>query len=112
MSDETPVARCTKISTSAAVLSSIFLIFILPRSLAFIMESINDEVVFPKGTSVITNVLLSRFSTVARTFMEPPRNPSLYLLKSAEPPVAKSGTKSKSLFLKCAIEASINSIKL
>ncbi len=112
LSDETPGARWICISTFAAVLSSIFLIFILPFSLAFIIDSINEEVVFPKGTSVTTNVLLSRFSIFARTFTVPPLNPSLYLLKSAIPPVGKSGSSSKSIFFRYAIEASISSIKL
>ena len=58
LSGEIPAGKCTRISTSAAVLSSIFLILILLFSLALRIESINDEVVVPNGTSVITNVFL------------------------------------------------------
>ena len=47
LSEETPGAKCTKISTSFAVLSSTFLILILPLSLAFKMLSITVEVVLP-----------------------------------------------------------------
>ena len=60
LSGEIPEGKCTNISTSAAVLSSIFLIFILPLSLAFSIESINEEVVVAKGISVMTKVVLSR----------------------------------------------------
>ena len=48
----------TNISTSAAVLSSIFLIFILPLSFAFNIESMSDDVFVAKGISVMTNVFL------------------------------------------------------
>ena len=51
--------KCTNISTLAAVLSSIFLIFIFPFSLALTILSIRVEVVVPKGISVITKVFLS-----------------------------------------------------
>ena len=50
------------ISTFAEVLSSTFLIFIFPFSLAFSMLSIRDPVVPSKGTSVITSVFLSAFT--------------------------------------------------
>ena len=69
--------KCTNISTFAAVLSSIFLILILPLSLAFRMLSISDEVVVAKGISVITSVFLSICEIFARTRTFPPRLPSL-----------------------------------
>lgn len=47
LSGEIPEGRCTNISTVAAVLSSIFLIFILPLSFAFNMESMSEEVLVP-----------------------------------------------------------------
>ena len=47
LSGDNPEGRCIKISTSAAVLSSIFLIFILPLSLALRIESIKEDVVVP-----------------------------------------------------------------
>lgn len=50
LSEETPGARCTKISTSLAVLSSTFLILIFPLSFAFRMDSITVEVVFHTGS--------------------------------------------------------------
>ncbi len=59
LSGETPLGKCTKISTSAAVLSSIRLILILPLSFAFNTESIREEVVVAYGISLITNVFLS-----------------------------------------------------
>ena len=46
LSDETPGARCTRISTLSAVLSSTFRTLILPFSIAFRIESISEEVVF------------------------------------------------------------------
>ena len=49
LSGDTPVGKCIKISTSLAVLSSIFLILILPLSFAFKIESISDDVVVEKG---------------------------------------------------------------
>ena len=51
LSGEIPLGKWTRISTSAAVLSSIFLILILPLSLAFKIESIKEEVVVLKGIS-------------------------------------------------------------
>ena len=96
LSEETPGARCTKISTSLAVLSSTFLILIFPLSFAFRMDSITVEVVFPYGISEITNVLLSSLPIFARTFTDPPRSPSLYLAMSIEPPVWKSGYNANS----------------
>ena len=47
LSGEIPEGRCTKISTSAAVLSSIFFTLIFPLSLAFRIESIKEEVLVP-----------------------------------------------------------------
>ena len=47
LSDDTPGVRCTKISTFPAVLSSTFLTLIFPFSMAFRIESINEDVVFP-----------------------------------------------------------------
>ena len=47
LSDETPGAKCTRISTSLAVLSSTFLILIFPFSFARRIESIRVEVVLP-----------------------------------------------------------------
>ena len=44
LSDDTPGARCTSISTSAAVLSSILRAFIFPFSTALVMESISVAV--------------------------------------------------------------------
>jgi hypothetical protein len=61
LSEEIPGARCTCISTFSAVLSSIFLILILPLSLALMMDSMRVGVVFPKGISVMTRVMLSSF---------------------------------------------------
>ena len=91
LSDEVPGARCTNISTLAAVLSSTLRILIFPLSTAFRIESITVEVVFPYGISVIASVLLSILLILARTFTAPPRSPSLYLATSIEPPVWKSG---------------------
>ena len=51
LSGETPGNKCTIISASMEVLSSIFLILILPLSFALITDSINDPVVVPKGIS-------------------------------------------------------------
>ena len=96
----------------AAVLSSTFFTLIFPLSFAVRIVSMSDVVVVPKGISVITNVFLSRFSIFARTRILPPRIPSLYLLKSAIPPVGKSGIRFTFLFLNTSIEASISSIKL
>ena len=93
LSEETPGARCTRISTLRAVLSSTFLILIFPLSFAFRIDSIKVEVVFPYGISLITSVLLSSFVILARTFTEPPRSPSLYFETSIYPPVWKSGYK-------------------
>ena len=91
LSEEVPGARCTSISTLAAVLSSTLRILIFPLSTAFKIESITVEVVFPYGISVIASVLLSILVILARTFTAPPRSPSLYLATSIEPPVWKSG---------------------
>ena len=43
---EIPEGRCIKISTSEEVLSSIFLIFILPLSFAFRIDSINEKLLY------------------------------------------------------------------
>ena len=91
LSDEVPGARCTSISTLAAVLSSTLRILIFPLSTAFRMESMTVEVVLPYGISVMASVLLSSLLILARTFTAPPRSPSLYLATSMEPPVWKSG---------------------
>ena len=91
LSNEIPGAKCTKISTSAAVLSSTFFAFIFPLSIAFSIDSIRVVVFLLNGISLIANVLLSSFSILARTFNVPPRCPSLYRLTSIEPPVGKSG---------------------
>ena len=47
LSGETPGAKCTMISASDEVLSSIFLIFIFPLSLALMTDSIKEPVVVP-----------------------------------------------------------------
>ncbi len=77
ISGEVPGARLTSISISAAVLSTTFLILILPLSFAFTMESMRDEVVVPKGISLMIRVDLSRSSMAALTRTLPPRFPSL-----------------------------------
>ena len=77
LSGEIPLGRCTNISTSLAVLSSTFRIFIFPFSLALRIESISEEVVVPKGISVMTKVALSLWAIRARTLIRPPRIPSL-----------------------------------
>ena len=77
LSGDNPEGKCTKISTSAAVLSSIFLTFIFPLSFAFKIESIRDDVVVANGISVITNVFLSNWDILARTRTLPPRKPLL-----------------------------------
>ena len=82
LSDDTPGARCTRISTFLAVLSSTFLILILPLSFAFKIDSMSEEVVLPYGISEITRVLLSYLLILARILTDPPRSPSLYLLIS------------------------------
>jgi hypothetical protein len=76
LSGEMPFGKCTKISTLAAVLSSICLILMVPFSFAFKMESIKVDVVVPKGISVITNVFLSSWPIFARTLIFPPLFPS------------------------------------
>ena len=58
-SGETPGVRCTWISTSRAVLSSILRIRIFPFSLAAMIESMIEPVVVPNGISVMTRVFLS-----------------------------------------------------
>src|SRR5690606_4443427 len=77
LSGEIPGGKCTKISTFAAVLSSILLIFILPLSLAFKIESIKVDVLVPKGISVMAKVYLSNWDILALTRTRPPRMPSL-----------------------------------
>jgi fumarate reductase subunit D len=56
-----------RISTSAAVLSSIFLILILLLSFALRIESISDDVVVANGISVIASVFLSTCEIFALT---------------------------------------------
>lgn len=58
LSDEVPGARCTSISTLAAVLSSTLRILIFPLSTAFRMESMTVEVVLPYGISVMASVFV------------------------------------------------------
>ena len=77
LSGDTLGGNCILISTSAAVLSSIFLILIFPFSFAFRMESISDEVVVEKGISLIISVCLSTCAMRARTRIFPPLRPSL-----------------------------------
>ena len=112
LSDETPGARCTRISTFFAVLSSTFLILILPLSFAFRIDSMIDDVVLPYGISEMTRVLLSCLLILARIFTEPPRSPSLYLLTSMYPPVWKSGYKANFSPFRYEMDASISSLKL
>ena len=112
LSGEMLGGRWIRISTSAAVLSSIRLILIFPLSLAFKIESISDEVVVLNGIWRITKVFLSSWATLARTRILPPRKPSLYCPTSITPPVGKSGYNSNRFPFRCLIDASISSIKL
>ena len=107
-----PGANCTSISTSLAVLSITFLTLIFPLSLALIILSMSDPVVVPKGISLINNVDLSFSSILERTRILEPFLPSLYIEKSAYPPVGKSGNIFTFLPRKISILASHNSIKL
>ena len=91
LSLEVPGVRCNCISTSDAVISSTLRIFIFPFSTALVIDSWSELAVLVKGISRMTSVLLSIFSTLARTFKEPPRCPSLYFEMSMLPPVGKSG---------------------
>ena len=77
LSEDTPGARCTRISTLEAVRSSTLRAFILPRLTAFVIESIRVSEVLEYGISRITSVFWSIFSILALTFMLPPRWPSL-----------------------------------
>ncbi len=77
LSGETPGGKWIRISTSAAVLSSIFLTFILPFSFALRILSISVLVLVVNGICVITSVLLSSWEILARTRTRPPRIPSL-----------------------------------
>ena len=77
LSDDTPGARCTCISTSADVMSSTFFTFIFPFSTAFSIDSFSVSAVLPNGISLMTSVLLSSFSIFALTLRTPPRCPSL-----------------------------------
>ena len=77
LSGETPVGKWTKTSTSFAVLSSIFLILILPLSFAFKIDSISEDVVVENGISFITRVFLFNWLILALTFIRPPLKPSL-----------------------------------
>ena len=60
----------------------------------------------------IRRVFLSSAVIRALTLIRPPRNPSLYSLKSAKPPVGKSGKILTFLPFRMLIEPSINSMKL
>ena len=91
LSLEVPGVRCSCISTSDAVISSTLRIFSFPFSTAFVIDSWSVLAVLLKGISRITRVLLSIFSTLARTFKVPPLCPSLYFEISMLPPVGKSG---------------------
>ena len=59
LSGESPAGKCTKISTSEEVLSSMRFILSFPLSFAFRILSIREVVVVVKGISVITKVFLS-----------------------------------------------------
>ena len=87
LSELVPGARLITISTLPEVLSSTFFTLIFPLSIALTIDSMTLEVVFPKGISRMTNVLLSSFSILARIRTVPPRRPSLYLETSILPPV-------------------------
>ena len=100
------------ISTSAAVLLSIFLIFSCPLSQALTIESIRLSAVVPKGTSVMEIVRWSICFMRALTLKRPPLRPSLYFETSIKPPVGKSGYMQNSSPLNMAMEASISSLKL
>ena len=112
LSGLTLFAKWTTISTSLAVLSSTFLILILPLSLAFKILSISELVVTPNGSSRITSVLLSAFSILPRTRTLPPLNPLLYASTSAVPPVGKSGYSLNPLPRRVQMLASMSSMKL
>ena len=64
------------------------------------------------GISEIISVFLSSCLILARTLTLPPLMPLLYLVKSAIPPVLKSGNNSNSLPRRNLIDASISSLKL
>ena len=112
MSELTPGVRCTSISTFAAVRSSTFLTFILPRSTALVIDAIRVSEVFENGMSRITSVFWSSFSIFALTLILPPRWPSLYLETSMLPPVGKSGYRWNSSPRRYAMAASHISQKL
>ena len=99
-----PDGKVIWISISLAVLSSIFLILTLPFSDAEIIESITDCVVVSYGISVIVSWLTPVVSIRALTFTFPPLSPPLYSDVSARPPVGKSGSRTKSSFLRADIE--------
>ena len=107
-----PDANCTSISTSFAVLSMTFLTLIFPLSLALMILSISDPVVVPKGISLISKVDLSFSSIFERTRIRDPFLPSLYIEKSAYPPVGKSGNKFTFFPFNTSMLASHNSKKL
>ena len=77
ISGETSLASKMLISTSSEVLSSIFLILILPFSLAFKILSIRSPVFLEKGNSVMHRVFLSFWIILALARIFPPRFPSL-----------------------------------
>lgn len=112
LSDEVPGCRCTIILACAAVWFTTLLTLILPFSCALIIEVISEDVVLPKGSSVIDRVFESILSILARTFTAPPRSPSLYRDTSMNPPVWKSGYRLKLSPLRHAIAASHISPKL
>ena len=111
-SGEIPLARSIKISTSAAVLSTTFLILIFPLSFALIMESIKEVVVVEKGISVIRSWFFSTISILALTFIFPPRAPLLYSLASIIPPKGKSGKILKGFSSKILMALLMSSLKL
>ena len=94
------------------VLSSTFCTLIFPFSIADSIDDISVEVVLPNGSSVMTSVLLSSFSILARTLTEPPRAPSLYFEASIRPPVWKSGSSRNGRPCRQSMAASMISLKL
>ena len=112
LSDDTPGARCTCISTSADVRSVTLRALILPFSIALVMLSIRVLTVFEKGISRMISVFWSCFSIFARTFSTPPRCPSLYFDTSMLPPVRKSGYSWNGCPCRYLMAASHNSLKL
>ena len=112
LSELEPGMRCTTMRASFEVLSSTLRTLIFPFSIAERIEAMSVEVVLPNGSSVITSVLLSIFSILARTLTEPPRAPSLYFDASIRPPVWKSGSSLNGRSCRQSMAASIISLKL